>query len=207
VGTGSDRAECVEEDIPATRPRASGGGGCGTEIRGVTAEVRPVASPLEPPQIASEIGVVGGNPDEDVPPDHAAGNTEAGEQDDEAEQSGALRLKAKVGNFNRFIDETVKGLDPISALIWLTLFRFARGGIAWASQETIAKRLGINSGTVSRHIHTLEEKKLLRVLEKGRRGGKCNTYQLGILPLEPVAKRPERSGKKPRQGSGQDEKT
>lgn len=107
-------------------------------------------------------------------------------------------LYEKVTNFNDFIDETAKGLHPISAMVWMTLFRFARGGIAWASQNTIAERLGLSPKTVYRHIVILKKKRLLRVVKKGRRGRRCNTYQLGILPLEPVAKRPERSKRKPR---------
>ncbi len=134
-----------------------------------------------------------------------AGNAEGGDSaepvdgdaDREAEPE-SHSLYDKVTNFNEFIDKTVKGLDPISSLVWLTLFRFARGGIAWASQETIATRLGLSSKTVYRHIAILKEKRLLRVVKQGHRGGRCNTYQLGILPLEPVAKRPERSKSKPR---------
>jgi hypothetical protein len=107
-------------------------------------------------------------------------------------------LKTKVMNFGRFIDETARGLDAISAMVWFTLFRFENDGIAWASQQTIAERLGVDAKTVYRHIGILKEKKLLRVVKRGRRGGHCNTYQLGILPLEPVAKRPARVNTKPR---------
>jgi hypothetical protein len=104
----------------------------------------------------------------------------------------------KVRQLNRFIDGAAKGLDPISAMVWITLFRFARGGIAWASQQTIAERLGLDVKTVRRHIKVLKKQNLLRVVEKGSRGGRCNTYQLGILELEPAPKRPSRSNRKPR---------
>lgn len=107
-------------------------------------------------------------------------------------------LYRKVTNLNRFVDEAAKGLDPISMNIWIVLFRFERAGIAWASQKTIAERLGLDPKTVYRHIAILKKKRLLRVVKQGHRGGRCNTYQLGILPLEPVAKRPERSKRKPR---------
>jgi hypothetical protein len=107
-------------------------------------------------------------------------------------------LYRKVTNLNRFVDEAAKGLDPISMNIWIVLYRFERAGIAWASQKTIAERLGLDPKTVYRHIALLKKKKLLRVVKQGRRGGRCNTYQLGILRLEPVAKRPDRSKREPR---------
>lgn len=119
-----------------------------------------------------------------------------GDADCEAEPEESALYK-KVMNLNRFVDEAAKGLDPISMNIWIVLFRFECAGIAWASQETIAERLGLSPKTVYRHIAILKRKKLLRVVKQGHRGGRCNTYQLGILPLEPVAKRPDRV-KKPK---------
>ena len=44
----------------------------------------------------------------------------------EAQQKDT-RLYIKVKNFNKFIDESLKGLAPPVALTWLVLFRFARG--------------------------------------------------------------------------------
>jgi hypothetical protein len=142
---------------------------------------------------------------------HAPGNLgDEGRHDESAEEQtaeedacheakpGENALYEKVINLNRFIDETARGLDPISFCVWMTLFRFARGGIAWASQKAIADRLGLDPKTVCRHIAMLKEKKLLRLVKKGHRGGRANTYQLGILPLEAVPKRPARSRRKPR---------
>jgi hypothetical protein len=130
--------------------------------------------------------------------DEIAGK-QAVEEDDGCEaQPGGNPLYEKVKNLNRFIDETARGLDPISFCVWMTLFRFARGGIAWASQKTIADRLGLDLKTVCRHIAILKRKKLVRVVKEGHRGGRANTYQLGILPLEAVPKRPARSQPKPR---------
>lgn len=119
----------------------------------------------------------------------------AGDDQDESQRYATVE---KVRQLNRFVDEAAKGLDPISMNVWITLFRFARGGIAWASQQTIAERLGLDVRTVRRHLKILQKKQLLRVVEKGSRGGRSNTYQLGILPLEPVPKRPGRKKRKPR---------
>jgi hypothetical protein len=129
--------------------------------------------------------------------DHEHVTEDAGSEPQRADSP----LYRKVMNFNRFMDETAKGLDPISAMIWMMIFRFENGSLAWASQQTIATRLGVSVKTVCRHIAILKKKRLLRVVERGRRGGRSNTYQLGILRLDPVAKRPERIGGTHRQAA------
>lgn len=136
-------------------------------------------------------------PEEDLRGDEAENGAQEATGDDQ-DPSQSYSTVEKVRQLNRFVDEAAKGLDPISMNVWLVLFRFAQGGIAWASQQTIAERLGLDVRTVRRHLKVLQKKQLLRVVEKGNRGGRSNTYQLGILPLEPVPKRPGRPKRKPR---------
>ncbi len=107
-------------------------------------------------------------------------------------------LVRKVLNNNRFIDDTLKGLDPITALVWFVLHRFERNSVAWASQKTIAERMGVDPKTVMRHLKILKKKQLVRVVKQGTRGGRANTYQLGILPLEKRPKPKRSSPRKPR---------
>lgn len=192
MDTGSDRTENAGAGTSVPRPAAFHGGTTSDGMTGGDIDTRTGEPSGVVTRLTDESDVEGSAHIQDNRADDAPDECDAGEQ------SVGYALKTKVVNFNRFIDETAKGLDPISAMVWLTLFRFARGGIAWASQETIADRLGMNPTTVYRHIRILKAKKLLRVVKNGRRGGHANTYQLGITVLEPVAKRPERSSRKPR---------
>jgi hypothetical protein len=127
-----------------------------------------------------------------------------GDETDEAQASatGGTRgpgpLKEKVLHYNRFIDDTLKGLEPMTAVVWFVLFRFARGGVTWASQKTIADRMGVDPKTVMRHLTILKKKQLVRVVKQGTRGGRANTYQLGILPLDKRPKPKRSSPRKPR---------
>jgi hypothetical protein len=129
---------------------------------------------------------------------------EPGDETDEAqalageETPGPGPLKKKVLNFNRFIDATLHGLEPMTAVLWFVLFRFERDGITWASQKTIAGRMGVDPKTVMRHLKILKNKQLVRVVKQGTRGGRANTYQLGILPLEKRSKPTRSNLRKPR---------
>ena len=108
------------------------------------------------------------------------------------------RCVRKVKQFNRFVDEALAGLPPTAALLWLTLFRFAKDGIAKVSQGTLAGRMGVDVKTVQRNLKVLLEMKgLVRIVKQGAKGRGCSHYQLGIMTLEPRAK-PDRRKKPPR---------
>jgi len=119
--------------------------------------------------------------------------------DEDAEaQKQDTRLYIKVTNFNKFIDESLKGLDSAVALTWLVLFRFARDGVARVSKATIAERLGMSERHVARMIESLEGQKLIKVVKRAKYKQGCNVYQLGIRPLEKSQKpRQHRSGTGP----------
>jgi len=108
------------------------------------------------------------------------------------------RCVEKVLHFNRFIDEALAGLPPSAALLWLTLFRYAKNGIARVSQGKLAERMGVDVKTVRRNLRILLDKnEMIRVVKKGANGRGCNVYELGIIPLEPRAK-PNRRKRPPR---------
>ena len=108
------------------------------------------------------------------------------------------RCVRKVEQFNRFVDEALAGLPPTAAVLWLTLFRFAKNGIAKVSQQTLAGRLGVDVKTVRRNLEVLLAKKgLVRIKKQGAKGRGCSVYQLGITPLGPRAK-PNRRKQPPR---------
>lgn len=106
------------------------------------------------------------------------------------------RTALKIATFNRFIDETLAGLPPTAAVLWLTLFRFERQGVAWASLNTLAKRMGVDRKTVARNMRLLRDHDLIKIERQGGIGRGSNTYRLGLLPLEPRVK-PQRRSKVP----------
>lgn len=119
------------------------------------------------------------------------------DEDPEAQQTDT-RLYIKVKNFNKFIDESLKGLDNAVALTWLVLFRFARDGVARVSKATIAERLGMSERHVARMIESLEGQNFIKVVKRAEYKQGSNIYQLGIRPLEKSQKpRRHRSGTGP----------
>lgn len=95
--------------------------------------------------------------------------------------TGALRKgRKRWAEFNAFIDRTARLLRPIDALVWLTLFRDARGRTVTVSQAYIADRLGVCRRTVSRAIGRLQAVRLVSIERSGgfRRGP--NTYRLYV---------------------------
>jgi hypothetical protein len=131
-----------------------------------------------------ECGVVGGNVDN--PARHSPAAPTQG------------RCVRKVKHFNRFIDDALAGLPPSAALLWLTLFRYAKDGIARVSQGKLAERMGVDVKTVRRNLRILLGKNgMIRVVKQGAKGRGCSVYQLGIISLEPRAK-PNRRKKPPR---------
>jgi hypothetical protein len=135
--------------------------------------------------------------------DEAAGMIAAEEPDhddgdgpDASPVSEEGRLTKKIKAFNRFIDETQRGLDPSAALVWLTLFRQAWNGVAEVPQSTIAKKLGVGTKTVQRGIEKLVALKLLTITRHGGNGRGCHKYQLGLRALDSRPKKPRL--KKPR---------
>ena len=93
------------------------------------------------------------------------------------------RLVKKIKLLNRFVDETLIGLEPLTALLWVVLYREARNGIAEISHGQLAKIMGVSDRTICRHIDVLIANKLLRKLKTGGYGRGCNKYQLGIASL------------------------
>jgi hypothetical protein len=94
------------------------------------------------------------------------------------------RLYKKVKAFNAFIDESLRGLKPSEAGVWLVLFRFARDGVARVSQATVAERSGLSEKTVTRSIRALKRFGLVRIEHQGGLGKGANRYRLGIVTLE-----------------------
>jgi hypothetical protein len=74
---------------------------------------------------------------------------------------------------NAFVDFTMQELSRAEALVWLALFRDTKPeGTAKTSQADLARRAGVNVGTVKRAIAGLRRRGLLTVVFRGslRRG-------------------------------------
>jgi hypothetical protein len=107
------------------------------------------------------------------------------------------RLEKKIKLLNRFVDETLKGLEPFTALLWVVLYREARNGVAEISHGQLAEIMNVSDRTICRHIDVLIANKLLRKLKTGGYGRGCNKYQLGITSLpkyNPLRQLPRASG-------------
>jgi DNA-binding MarR family transcriptional regulator len=83
--------------------------------------------------------------------------------------------------FNAFIDFTASGLRRSEILVWLTLFRDTRDGVARSSQTSIAKRCGVSRKTVERAIRELEGRELLSIVRRGGLNQGPSSYR--VLPI------------------------
>ncbi|EMI52186.1 helix-turn-helix domain-containing protein [Rhodopirellula sallentina] len=82
---------------------------------------------------------------------------------------------------NAFADFTAKELRRSELLVWLTLYRDTREGVATTSQRDIANRCGIDRKTVERSIASLIDRGLLIVVKSG--GFRRGSASYRVLPM------------------------
>lgn len=99
----------------------------------------------------------------------------------QAQQTGRLTRKIKL--LNKFVDQTIKGLDSQTALLWVVLFRHERDGAVRISSKRLAKIMNVHPRTVSRHLKVLKQNGMLRKLRSGVQGIHGNVYQIGQREL------------------------
>jgi hypothetical protein len=102
-------------------------------------------------------------------------------------RGGAKGKRPAVGRFrtlNAFVDFTARELTRAELLVWLTLFRDSKDGVARTGQADIARRCKINRKTVYRALLSLSNRGLLRVVHRGRLGGGPSVYRLRWLTAE-----------------------
>lgn len=77
-------------------------------------------------------------------------------------------LRKNIG-FTMAIDPVLEDVGAIGALVFGMIYRYSqmRDGICYASQSTIARRLGLSRRTVNRWISILIEKDYIRLGAKG----------------------------------------
>jgi hypothetical protein len=97
---------------------------------------------------------------------------------------GQRTAAGRFRTLNAFVDWTAKDLTRAELLVWLTLFRDCRDGVARTGQADLARRCGINRRTVYRAILSLAQRGLLCVVRRGRLGARPSVYRLRWLAVE-----------------------
>lgn len=127
------------------------------------------------------------------------------ERPQQAQWTGRLTRKIKL--LNKFVDQTVKGLDSQTALLWVVLFRHEKDGAVKISLKRLAGIMNVHPRTVSRHLRILKRNGMLRKLKSGVQGVHGNVYQIGRKDLtkdNPLKKLPlSNSGSRPEGGSAE----
>lgn len=83
---------------------------------------------------------------------------------DKAKGTGAGRF----ATLNAFVDVTLRELCRAELAVWLTLYRDTKpDGLVRTSQADLARRAGVNAGTVKRAVARLVRRGLLTVVLRG----------------------------------------
>ncbi len=104
----------------------------------------------------------------------------------EADRPKGKTAGGRIGNrfavLNAFIDFTMQSLTRAESLVWFALFRDTKAdGLARTSQADLARRAGVNVGTVKRAVKGLRRRGLLAVVFRGSLRLGPSTYR--VRPL------------------------
>lgn len=127
-----------------------------------------------------------GRPEDDREGEAESDESESGAGQGQEEAGGPKepgRVVRKIKLLNRFVDETLVGLEPLTALLWVVLYQQAWNGVVEISHGRLATLMGCSSRTIARHIDVLIANRLLRKVKTGGFGRGSNRYQLGIRKL------------------------
>lgn len=90
-----------------------------------------------------------------------------------------VRRKDRFGEMNGFVDLTLKELSRSELAVWLIRWRDTKpNGLAKTSQAGLAKRGGLSLRMVQYALKSLQERELLKVVQRGRIGKGCSTYRV-----------------------------
>ena len=84
----------------------------------------------------------------------------------------------RFSSINAFVDITMKGLTRAEALVWVTLWRDTRNGLARPSMGYLARRVGCDRRTICRALRELCRRGLVELVRRGAKGGGTNVYRL-----------------------------
>ena len=92
--------------------------------------------------------------------------------------------RARFAMLNEFVDCTMAKVPRTDALVWLVLFRDARGALAKSGQGYIAKRAGVCLRTVKTSIRRLQRAGLLDVVHQGGLNRGVSIYRIRSIGKE-----------------------
>jgi hypothetical protein len=84
---------------------------------------------------------------------------------------------------NQFVDVTARTLPRAPALVWLTLWRDTRDGVARTAVADLARRTGVDERTVMRALSRLVADRLVEVVHRGGLGRGVSVYR--VTPVSP----------------------
>jgi hypothetical protein len=93
------------------------------------------------------------------------------------------RADGRFQTLNTFVDFSMAELKRADLVVWLTLYRDSRDGVARTSQAQIAKRGGLTVRAVKVAVAKLAKVGLLKVVHQGGQERGISRYQ--VLPLTP----------------------
>src|SRR6266404_7864776 len=99
-----------------------------------------------------------------------------------SDQTMKRRSALRFQQFNLFVDRTMCGLTRAEALVWLCLFRDARDDLAQVPQSSLATRANVSVRAVKTAVARLAEKRLIKVVYRGSRGGMPSRYLVSPVP-------------------------
>jgi hypothetical protein len=93
------------------------------------------------------------------------------------------RTRNRFETLNAFVDLTAGKLNRSELLVWLTLYRDARDGIARTAQSDLARRTQLGTRTVRWAVKRLEGRGLLVVVRRGGLRSGPSTYRVSAVDM------------------------
>jgi hypothetical protein len=128
------------------------------------------------------------NPDEgkgaQQPPSFSADTDAAtGRTRDRGRQSAKRGRSERFALLNAFVDVTLADLTGAEAKVWLILYRDTKAnGVARTGQADLARRAGLSVRAVKLALKSLEQRKLVQVIRRGRLNAGPSTYAVHAIP-------------------------
>ena len=96
--------------------------------------------------------------------------------------------------FRSFVDQVMRPLSPVEAVVWMTLFRDCRNGTATASNRDLARRTGCSLRAVHDAMQKLRRVRLVDGVTLSHRRGEPSVYAVNQRPetcLPAIAEKPD----------------
>lgn len=88
----------------------------------------------------------------------------------------------RFATFNTFVDQIMRDLSPVEALVWVVMFRDSRDGQCKASSQDLARRTGRSLRAVKDAVQRLQRVGLVKAVTLSRHKGYASTYAVNTQP-------------------------